>query len=171
MWIDILRNLEDRRKNGGDLSYLNTSIDSHLGYYIMQLVCHIFDFSLVENNIKIYDTVHNTNREHSFLLFYLQTHLLRELTLEKNNCERDYGGIINNIQYITSASSINQNTNVMDSNVNINNDINRLNELLSINKAHIKNINNLIKLINNKFRDRRSIVNLIESIRDIKKYL
>jgi hypothetical protein len=59
----------------------------------------------------------------------------------------------------------------MDSNININNDINRLNELLSINKAHIKNINNLIKLINNKFRDRRSIVNLIESIRDIKKYL
>tara|TARA_B110001469_G_C9642141_1_gene323215 strand:- start:184 stop:699 length:516 start_codon:yes stop_codon:yes gene_type:complete len=171
MWIDIIRNIEDRRKNGNDLSYLNTNIDSHLGYYIMQLVSHIFDFNLVENNIKIHDTVHNTNREHSFLLFYLQTQLLRELTLEKNNSEREYQGVINNIQYITSVNNINNNTNIMDSNININNDINRLNELLSINKAHIKNINNLIKLINNKFRDRRSIVNLIESIRDIKKYL
>ena len=55
MWIDIIRNIEDRRKNGNDLSYLNTNIDSHLGYYIMQLVSHIFDFNLVENNIKIHD--------------------------------------------------------------------------------------------------------------------
>ena len=167
MWIDILRNLEDRRSNGNNLSYLNTNIDSHLAYYIMELVGHIFEFNLIDNNIKIIDTIHNTNREHCFLLFYLQTHLLRELTLEKNNCEREYGGIINNIQYITSASNINQNT--MD--LNINGDITRLNELLKINKNHIKNIKNLIKLINNKFKDRRSIVNLMESIRDIKKYL
>lgn len=167
MWIDILRNLEDRRSNGNNLSYLNTNIDSHLAYYIMELVGHIFEFNLIDNNIKIIDTIHNTNREHCFLLFYLQTHLLRELTLEKNNCEREYGGIINNIQYITSASNINENT--MD--LNINGDITRLNELLKINKNHIKNIKNLIKLINNKFKDRRSIVNLMESIRDIKKYL
>ena len=167
MWIDILRNLEDRRSNGNNLSYLNTNIDSHLAYYIMELVGHIFEFNLIDNNIKIIDTIHNTNREHCFLLFYLQTHLLRELTLEKNNCEREYGGIINNIQYITSASNINENT--MD--LNINGNITRLNELLKINKNHIKNIKNLIKLINNKFKDRRSIVNLIESIRDIKKYL
>ena len=167
MWIDILRNLEDRRSNGNNLSYLNTNIDSHLAYYIMELVGHIFEFNLIDNNIKIIDTIHNTNREHCFLLFYLQTHLLRELTIEKNNCEREYGGIINNIQYITSASNINENT--MD--LNINGDITRLNELLKINKNHIKNIKNLIKLINNKFKDRRSIVNLMESIRDIKKYL
>jgi hypothetical protein len=167
MWIDILRNLEDRRSNGNNLSYLNTNIDSHLAYYIMELVGHIFEFNLIDNNIKIIDTIHNTNREHCFLLFYLQTHLLRELTLEKNNCEREYGGIINNIQYITSASNINENT--MD--LNINGNITRLNELLKINKNHIKNIKNLIKLINNKFKDRRSIVNLMESIRDIKKYL
>ena len=133
----------------------------------MELVGHIFEFNLIDNNIKIIDTIHNTNREHCFLLFYLQTHLLRELTLEKNNCEREYGGIINNIQYITSASNINENT--MD--LNINGNITRLNELLKINKNHIKNIKNLIKLINNKFKDRRSIVNLMESIRDIKKYL
>jgi len=167
MWIDILRNLEDRRSNGNNLSYLNTNIDSHLAYYIMELVGHIFEFNLIYNNIKIIYTIHNTNREHCFLLFYLQTHLLRELTLEKNNCEREYGGIINNIQYITSASNINENT--MD--LNINGNITRLNELLKINKNHIKNIKNLIKLINNKFKDRRSIVNLMESIRDIKKYL
>lgn len=167
MWIDILRNLEDRRSNGNNLSYLNTNIDSHLAYYIMELVGHIFEFNLVDNNIKIIDTIHNTNREHCFLLFYLQTHLLRELTLEKNNCEREYSGIINNIQYISSASNINEN--IMD--LNINGDITRLNELLKINKNHIKNIKNLIKLINNKFKDRRSIVNLMESIRDIKKYL
>lgn len=165
MWIDIIRSIEDRRKNGNELSYLNTNIDSHLGYYIILLLGHIFDFKLIDDNIKIYDKLNNTNIENSFLIFYIQTHLIRELTLEKNNCERDYQGILNNIQYITCANNMNQN--IMD----VNNDISRLNELLKMNKNHIKNINNLIKLINNKFNNKRSIVNLIESIRDIKKYL